>query len=122
MSTGAIAHTGGADTDDGAYGPTSKGWAGLMLMYVIIAMFGFGFLVHGLRKMAGDLMEGIAYTLMGIVLLVMFLSGVHLYRKQTKVDRTKKISISNWRAIALVMWLGVANMMSTIRPHVSSTN
>lgn len=102
-------------------GPSSKGWAGLMMLYVIVGMVGLGLLAVGLRPFKKGFGQGLVYSLLGMFLIVVTLSGIFLYWRHTSIDRTRRITVSNWRMISMVLWLGFVNMMAFGVPHFSTT-
>jgi ferredoxin-type protein NapH len=108
-------------TSDGQGGPSAKGWAGLMVLLTLIGMFGFGSLNWGYRGIQNEPFGVIAEMVIGIFLLTVAFSGLAIYVKRTNEDPSRKISVSNWRMVSLVLWLGFANMMIFGVPHFSTT-
>ena len=106
---------------DGQGGPSARGWAGLMVMFTLMGMFGFGSLDWGYRGIENKPFGTLAELVIGTFLLVVAFLGLALYIIRTREDPTRKISVSNWRMVSLFLWLGIANMMVFGVPHFSTT-
>lgn len=105
----------------GPGGPTATGWAVLMALFAIIAMFGLGLLSSGMRGVRLSNFDTLVESGLGTFMLVLAITGVALYWRKSREDPVRKITVSNWRIVSMLLWLGVVDMMAFGVPHFSTT-